>query len=43
MVELYSKRDKYEYEPGDPQATLPGRALFNIKSRALRVLTMAFF
>ena len=22
MIELYSKRDRHEHEPGDPQATL---------------------
>ena len=39
MIELYSKRDRHEYIPGDPQGPL-GRALFNVKSRTLRVLTM---
>ena len=39
MIELYSNRDKHEHVPGDPRGTF-GRALFNVKSRTLRALTM---
>ena len=42
MIELYSNRDKHEHVPGDPRGTF-GRALFNVKSRTLRVLTMASY